>query len=298
MRIFDPHIQMTSRTSPRRCSWPTATNDYERMAAAGVRAVVESAFWSGQPHISPASLADHFDLLVGWEPFRAGEFGVRHHATVALHPKEANDPRCRPLLDLLPRYLDRDAVVAVGEIGYDSMTPEEDEAFAAQLALAIAHDLPALVHTPHRDKAQGVERSLAVVAESGVEPGRVVLDHFDEMTVGLVRHTGCWLGFSIHPDTGMSPPRTVELLRAYGPERVLVNSAADRGRSDPLLTRATGEAMLLAGFTDDDVDRVLWRNPVEFYGQSGRLDLTDLESAAANPPVGTWAGNSILRGGS
>ena len=57
------------------------------------------------------------------------------------------------MLDLLPRYLDKDGVVAVGEIGYDSMTPEEDEAFAAQLALAVEYDLPALVHTPHRDKA-------------------------------------------------------------------------------------------------------------------------------------------------
>ena len=59
------------------------------------------------------------------------------------------------MLDLLPRYLDKDGVVAVGEIGYDSMTPEEDEAFAAQLALAVEHELPALVHTPHRDKARG-----------------------------------------------------------------------------------------------------------------------------------------------
>ena len=73
---------------------------------------------------------------------------------------------------------------------------------------------------------------------------------------------------------------------------MLVNSAADWGRSDPLLTRATAEAMLAAGFTDDDVDRVLWRNPVEFYGQSGRLDLDDAGRAGA-----TFEGNSILRGG-
>jgi hypothetical protein len=79
---------------------------------------------------------------------------------------------------------------------------------------------------------------------------------------------------------------------------MLVNSAADWGRSDPLLTRATGEAMLLAGFTADDVDQVLWRNPVEFYGQSGRLDQTDLDLADVDPPTGTYAGNSILRGGS
>ncbi|RQW91764.1 TatD family hydrolase [Micromonospora chalcea] len=282
MRIFDPHIHMASRT----------TDDYERMAAAGVRALVEPAFWLGQPRTSVDSFVDYFDSLIGWEPFRAGQFGIRHHATVALNPKEANDPRCRPVLDLLPRYLDKDGVVAVGEIGYDAMTPAEDAALAGQLALAVAYDLPALVHTPHRDKARGVRRTLDVVAESDIAPERVLVDHLNEVTVGLVRDTGCWLGFSIYPETKMSPPRMVELLKRYGTERMLVNSAADWGRSDPLLTRATGEAMQLAGFSADDVDRVLWRNPVEFYGQSGRLDLTALE---ANDP--TFAGNSILRGG-
>lgn len=287
MRIFDPHIHMTSRT----------TDDYERMAAAGVRALVEPAFWLGQPRTSVASFADYFDSLVGWEPFRASQFGIRHHATIALNPKEANDPRCREVLELLPRYLDKDNVVAVGEIGYDSTTPEEDEAFAAQLALAVAYDLPAMVHTPHRDKARGTQRSLAVIAESGIAPGRVVIDHLNEVTVEAVRDSGCWAGFSIYPDTKMSPPRMVEILRKYGTERMLVNSAADWGRSDPLLTRVTGDAMLAAGFTEDDVDQVLWRNPIEFYGQSGRLDLAELEGAGAGPEP-TFEGNSILRGGS
>ncbi|MDM4723412.1 hydrolase TatD, partial [Micromonospora sp. WMMA1363] len=128
---------------------------------------------------------------------------------------------------------------------------------------------------------------------AGIDPGRVVIDHLNEVTVGLVRDTGCWLGFSIYPETKMSPPRMVELIRKYGTERVLINSAADWGRSDPLLTRATGEAMRNAGFGDDDVDRVLWRNPVEFYGQSGRLGASDAGSAGP-----TFAGNSIQRGGS
>ena len=283
MRIFDPHIHMTSRT----------TDDYERMAAAGVQAVVEPAFWLGQPRTGPGSFADYFDSLVGWEPFRAAQFGIRHHATIALNPKEANDPRCREALELVPRYLDKDSVVAVGEIGYDAMTPEEDEVFAVQLRLAVEYELPALVHTPHRDKARGVDRTLAVVRESGIAPGRVVVDHLNEVTVGAVHDSGCWMGFSIYPDTKMSPSRMVEILRAHGLERMLVNSAADWGRSDPLLTLRTGEAMLAAGFTDDDVDRVLWRNPVEFFGQSGRLDLTATAGGEA-----TFQGSSILRGGS
>ena len=283
MRIFDPHIHMTSRT----------TDDYERMAEAGVRAVVEPAFWLGQPRTNPGSFTDYFDSLIGWEPFRASQFGIRHHCTIALNPKEANDPRCRGVLNILPRYLEKDGVVAVGEIGYDSMTPEEDEVFAAQLALAVEHELPALVHTPHRDKARGTERSLAVVAESGIEPGRVVLDHLNEVTVKTVADTGCWMGFSIYPDTKMDEQRMVAILREYGTDRMVVNSAADWGRSDPLKTYKTGLAMLDAGFTESDVDKVLWRNPVEFYAQSGRLDMSTVEA-----PDALFEGNSILRGGS
>jgi len=283
MRIFDPHIHMTSRT----------TDDYARMAAAGVRAVVEPAFWLGQPRTNPGSFADYFDSLIGWEPFRASQYGIRHHATIALNPKEANDPRCRGVLDLMPRYLDKDGVVAVGEVGYDSMTPQEDEVFAAQLALAVAHELPALVHTPHRDKATGTRRTLDVVRESGIAPEHVLIDHLNEVTVSLVRDSGCWMGFSIYPDTKMSPPRMVEILKKHGPRRILVNSAADWGRSDPLLTAATAELMLESGFSADDVDLVLWRNPVEFYGQSGKLDLSDVDA-----PEASYAGSSILRGGS
>jgi uncharacterized protein len=282
VRIFDPHIHMTSRT----------TDDYAAMAAHGVKAVVEPAFWLGQPRTSPASFADYFDSLIGWEPFRAAQYGIKHHATIALNPKEANDPRCRGVLDLMPRYLDKDGVVAVGEIGYDAMTPVEDEVFAAQLAMAVEFELPALVHTPHRDKAAGTKRTLDVVKESGIEPGHVLVDHLNEVTVGIVKDSGCWMGFSIYPDTKMSPPRMVDILKEHGLDRMLVNSAADWGKSDPLLTVATAEAMLAAGFTTDDVDRVLWQNPVAFYAQSGKLDLA--ESAAE----ATFEGSSILRGGS
>ncbi|MEU0228972.1 TatD family hydrolase [Streptomyces sp. NPDC006284] len=280
MRIFDPHIHMTSRT----------TDDYEAMHAAGVRAVVEPSFWLGQPRTSPASFRDYFDALLGWEPFRAAQYGIAHHCTIALNPKEANDPRCLPVLDDLPRYLAKDRVVAVGEIGYDSMTPAEDTALAAQLQLAADHGLPALVHTPHRDKLAGLHRTVQAVQASALPTERVLLDHLNETTVKAAKDAGCWLGFSVYPDTKMDEARMVAVLHEYGPEKVLVNSAADWGRSDPLKTRKVGEAMLRAGFSDDDVDRVLWRNPVAFYGLSGRLDLDPTATAT------THEGNSVLRG--
>ncbi|WP_347039644.1 TatD family hydrolase [Glutamicibacter halophytocola] len=219
MRIFDPHIHMSSRT----------TNDYEAMFASGVRALVEPAFWLGQPRTSVESFLDYFDSLLGWERFRAAQFGIRHHATIALNPKEANDPRCVPVLEELPRYLVKEGVVAVGEIGYDSMTPAEDHAFATQLQLAREYDLPVLVHTPHREKLAGTRRTLDVVRESGIAAGTVLVDHLNETNIEMVKEAGSWMGFSIYPDTKMDERRMVDLLQRYGTERILVNSVRRLG---------------------------------------------------------------------
>ncbi|MFG3052267.1 TatD family hydrolase [Kitasatospora sp. NPDC048239] len=285
MRIFDPHIHMTSRT----------TDDYRNMHEAGVRAVVEPAFWLGQPRTGLSSFTDYFDGLIGWERFRASQFGISHNCTIALNPKEANDPRCAEVLDVLPRYLGKDGVVAVGEIGYDSMTRAEDEAFGLQLQLAVEHGLPVLVHTPHRDKKAGTARTLAVVRESGTDPRTVLVDHLNEVTAPMVADSGCWLGFSIYPDTKMDEHRMVAVLKEYGTARILVNSAADWGRSDPLTPYRVGRAMLAAGFTPAEVDTVLWQNPIEFYRRSGHLVLD--EAAPAADAVSA-AGNSVQRGGS
>ena len=285
MRIFDPHIHMSSRT----------TDDYEAMADAGVTALVEPAFWLGQPRTNVGSFVDYFASLVGWEPFRAAQFGIAHHCTIALNPKEANDTGlAKDVLEVLPRYLAKDRVVAVGEVGYDSMTPAEDEVFAAQIALALEHELPLMVHTPHRDKLAGTKRSLDLLREQGFPPEMTIIDHNNELTVEVLADTGVWMAFSIYPDTKVDEHRMVSILQQYGTERMLVNSAADWGRSDPLKVRKTADAMLAAGFAQADVDTVVWDNPVAVYGQSGRLEL---DGGPADPDA-LFEGSSIKRGGS
>jgi predicted metal-dependent TIM-barrel fold hydrolase len=286
MRIFDPHIHMTSRT----------TDDYEAMAAAGIEAIVEPAFWLGQPRTSLGSFVDYFDALIGWERFRASQFGIRHHCTMGLNPKEANDePLAEQVLAVLPRYLAKDRVVAVGEIGFDSMTPAEERVFVAQLELAAEHDLPVLIHTPHRDKLVGTRRSIELVEASSLAPERVLIDHNNELTYEYVVAAGCWCGFTIYPETKMDEDRLVRIVQDTGFARMIVNSAADWGRSDPLKVPKTVAALLAAGFADADVERLVWNNPVEFFGQSGRLDLPD-DNAQTSAEPATFAGNSILRG--
>ena len=102
MKIIDPHIHVSART----------TDDYEAMAAAGVVAVIEPAFWLGQPRTSVGSFQDYYSSLVGFERFRAAQFGIRHYCTIGLNSKEANNvPLAEQVMEILPLYLAKEGVV-------------------------------------------------------------------------------------------------------------------------------------------------------------------------------------------
>lgn len=287
MKMFDPHIHMNART----------TDDYQAMRKAGIVAVLEPAFWPGQTRTHVGSVEDYFLMLLGWERFRASQFGIHHFCALGLNPKEANNPHlAEGVMALLPRYLAKDAVLAVGEIGYDDQTPAEDRFLAAQLELAKEFGLPALVHTPHRDKVKGTLRTLAVIREVGLPDHMVLIDHNTEETLPLVLETGCWAGHSIYPDTKMDEARMVALVQRYGAERIIVNSAADWGISDPLKVPKTAAAMEAAGMPAADVRRIVWDNPIAFFRQSGRLDGIDLATAPVVDQRRLHEGNSVLRG--
>ncbi|MHC4515388.1 MAG: TatD family hydrolase [Planctomycetota bacterium] len=287
MRIFEPHIHMFSRV----------TDDYENMAQAGIRAVLEPAFWLGQNRTSVGSFIDYFDTILGWERFRAQQFGVHHFCTMALNPREANDDRVNDaVIEVLPRYLEKDSVVGVGEIGLDDQTQKEEKYFIAQLELARKHDLPVLVHTPHRDKLKGFERTIAILRDLAFPMERVLLDHGNEETIKMTRELGCSQGFSIYPFTKMDENRMVKIVLEYGIERVIINSAADWGVSDPLMVPKTVVKLGQAGVPEETIQTLVWQNPVAFFSQGGRLNVDELEHPATVDRRQTFDGNSMLRG--
>lgn len=287
MKMFDPHIHMTSRT----------TADYQAMAEAGIVAIVEPAFWLGQPRTNAGSFEDYFNGLLGWERFRASQFGIRHFCTIALNPKEANNPKVsEAVLDILPRFLQKEGVVAVGEVGYDDQTDAEERIFARQMEMAMEFDLPILIHTPHRDKKRGTIRSIDLVRELNIPEERVLIDHNTEETLPLVLDTGCWAGHSIYPNTKMDEERMARLVKQFGSERIIVNSAADWGVSDPLKVPKTVSKMREMGISEADITTIVWDNPVAFFSQSGNMDLADIETRPNINQTQLYDGNSVLRG--
>jgi len=287
MKFIDPHIHMSART----------TDDYERMAAAGIVALIEPAFWLGQPRTNAGSYMDYLSSLVGWERFRAAQFGIRHYCAIGLNAKEANNTALADeVMALLPRYLLKEGVVALGEIGFDDQTATEEKYYRAQLDLAKQLDMVVMVHTPHRDKKTGTLRSMQIALEQGLSPARVIIDHNNEETVQDVLDRGFWAAFTLYPHTKMGNERMVEIARRYGSERILIDSSSDWGVSDPLAVPKTARLMLERGISADDVDKISYRNVLTAYGQTGQMAEKDWLDPAPIDQRTLFEGNSVLRG--
>lgn len=288
MVFIDPHAHMVSRT----------TDDYEAMAAAGVVALIEPSFWLGQPRTTIGAFKDYFSMLVGWERFRAGQFGIRHYCTIGLNPKEANNEAlAEEVMELLPLYVAKENVVAIGEIGFDDMSEAEDKFFRKQLELARELDMLVLIHTPHRNKTAGTSRSMDICEEHGLKPNRVIVDHNTEETVQEVLDRGYWAGFSIYPHSKMGNIRMADIVKKYGSERVIVDSATDWGVSDPLAVPKTARLMLQRGLGKDAVQKVCYQNALDAYSQSGQMKEEDWLNPPAVDQRQVYHGNTILRGG-
>jgi uncharacterized protein len=286
--FIDPHAHMISRT----------TSDYEAMARAGVVAVIEPSFWLGQPRTHVGSYMDYLSTILGFEKFRAGQFGIRHYCCIGLNPKEANNTAlAEAVLAMLPDFAVKEGVVALGELGYDEQTPQEDKCLRSQIELARELDLPIMIHTPHRDKHRGTLRTLDVLAEHQFDPGRCVIDHNTEDTVREVLDRGYFAAFSIYPQTKMGNERLAEIVLRYGPERIIVDSACDWGVSDPLAVPKTALVMAERGIEPAAIRLVTYQNALTVYGLSGAMSESDWLSPAAIDQRNLFQGNSVLRGG-
>ena len=286
--FIDPHVHMTSRT----------TNDYEAMRLAGIVAIIEPAFWLGQPRTEIGTFKDYYSSLIGWERFRAGQFGIKHYCTIGLNSKEANNEAlAEQVMELLPGFACKEGVVGIGEIGYDDQTKAEDKYFRRQLVLAKELNLPVQIHTPHRDKKSGTARSMKVCLEHGLEPSMIVVDHNNEETVKQVLDSGFWAAFTIYPHTKMGNERMVEIVKKYGSERISINSAADWGISDPLAVPKTAALMLERGISESDVKKICYENALLSFGQSGQILESDWMDFKGFNPEEKFSGSSVLRGG-
>jgi uncharacterized protein len=266
MRYIEPHAHMVSRT----------TDDYERMALAGCEAVCEPAFWAGFDRSSPDGFFDYFSQLTEHEPKRAAKFGLKHFCWLCINSKEAEDVQlAAEVIALIPKFLERENVLGIGEIGLNKNSRNELRVLEMQVELAAKFDQLILVHTPHlEDKLKGTRLILDVLKnDRRIKPERVIIDHVEEHTVKMVLDCGIWAGMTLYPETKCTPSRAIDILEIFGSEKIWMNSACDWGVSDPLAVPKTALEMKKRGHLTSAIEKVIFSNPKNFLRQSGKFKL-------------------------
>jgi len=257
--FIDPHIHMYSRT----------TDDYEKMILSGIKTVIEPSFWLGQARTSSKTLIDYWDYLINFERTRAKEFGINHYCAISVNPKEANNSQlASESLNVMNDYLSKEGVVAVGEIGFDMITKEEEKVFTQQLMMAEELKMPVIIHTPHINKVEGTKKTFDIIKNCNATESRIIIDHNTEETIELSLSSDVMVGITVYPYTKVSPIRAVNMLKKYGTDRILINSSADWGTSDPLSVPRTAIQMEKDGFSKTEIDKLLFHNPNNFFKQS------------------------------
>ncbi len=272
MNYIDLHAHMVSRT----------TDDYQKMALTGCVALSEPAFWAGYDRRSADVFADYFEHLTTFEPSRAAQYGVQHYTWLCLNPKEGEDRELtKEVLNIIPEFLDRPNVLGIGEIGLNRVTRNELASFKDHVELALEHNQLIHIHTPHlEDKYKGTKVIVeTLAADSRIEPGRVMVDHAEEHTLGMILDNGFWTGMTLYPKTKASPGRAIDMLEMHGAERVCVASACDWGESDPVAVPQFVLEMRRRGHSEALIDKIVMENPASFLGQSPKFKLTNPSSA-------------------
>jgi len=266
MRYIEPHGHMVSRT----------TDDYQDMVTTGCAAVCEPAFWAGFDRSSADGFHDYFCQLTEYEPKRAAKFGLPHFSWLCINPKESEDlALAKDVIGIIPQFLDRPNVLGIGEIGLNKNSRNEMKVLEMHVDLAARHDQLILVHTPHlEDKLKGTRLILDVLrADKRIRPERCIIDHVEEHTIQLVLDAGFWAGMTLYPESKCSPARAIDMLDLFSHERIWMNSACDWGVSIPLAVPRTALEMKRRGWPVDLIDKVIYRNPIEFLSQCPKFKL-------------------------
>ena len=69
----------------------------------------------------------------------------------------------------------------------------------------------------------------------------------------------------------MGSARMCELLQQYAPERIIVDSSADWGVSDPLAVPRTAAMMVAKGIDPEAVRLATWQNALDAYATNPLL---------------------------
>ena len=249
--MIDSHIHADTRPY----------EDFEKMAIAGIEIAITCAHDPLRMTTSDVVL-DHWYRILNNDTKRAAENGLKLYSAIGIHPRSISKD-FEIALEKLPHFLREENVVAIGEIGLETVSSSQIEIFKRQLSLAERLKMPVVVHTPRTNKKEVTKATLGLIEEN-INPDLVVVDHVDNSIIREVIELGTKMGVTVQPKK-MTPDEAVSLLDEYGVEGIYLDSDMSSSPSDPLSVPKTVHKMKLAGFEEENIEKVSKYNALSFF---------------------------------
>ncbi|MBS7248252.1 MAG: TatD family hydrolase [Candidatus Freyarchaeota archaeon] len=216
--MIDSHVHSVFRS----------LEDFETLGFAGLTDAVSVAFYPVVPS-SPATLIDHFRHIIEAEPLRLSGSFVRVHPAIGIHPR-CIPPDVQSVFEYMKKAVE--GCVAVGEVGLELATNAELEVLRNQLKLSKEEDLPAIIHTPRKEKRAITAKIIDVLRE--IDYFNVVIDHVNFENIDLVADLDVYVGLTVQCGK-LNPENLLEIVGKYvmsSPEKFLLNTDLGRDSSD------------------------------------------------------------------
>jgi len=259
MRVIDTHLHVDKMS----------IMDIQTLTIAGVEAAIVPT-----GHYLPL-LTSADTLLMIWRNlsnFQVGvckSLGLDIRVTLSVPFSGLSVEAAQACLKQLPKYLENENVVGIGEIGLDSGSEDELRLFRTQLNIAKEHNLPVIVHTATPFEPQAIpilDQVIKIIHEENFPIERVVLDHSGRNTLEARLDSGAMVGLGVCFDK-LRPDDVAEIVLENPDkrDRFLINSELGYfGQGYFSVPRAV-LSMRQLGLPREEIEKMTWDNPKRFF---------------------------------
>jgi len=249
--MIDTHIHADTRSS----------EDFEKMFLAGIDTAISCCYYPYKI-ANESVLINHMMRILNFDMERCGKYGLNIKVALGIHPTNSLKPNNK-IFETLKQLIDKEKIIAIGEIGLEDLTNDEIDIFKKQLNLAEETKTKVIIHTPRKNKLKVVKEIKSIVLES-INPKLVVIDHINQEVIGELLDENFMIGLTVQPQK-MDVEEALAILTSYGFDDFLLNSDISNKPSDPLSVPRTIRTMEKLGFKKNNINKIAFANAKKFF---------------------------------
>ena len=186
--IIDTHVHSIFRSN----------DDFINLVKKGVKTAISVCFYPIEP-LFTKTLLDLFSWIITDEPRRTSSTGIKILPAIGIHPRSIPQDISKENLQFIKKRIikaiEANQIVALGEIGLETISSREVNIFEFHLKIAKEYDIPVIIHTPRSNKRMITEKVVKILKTNQIEKG--VLDHINKENINIASRTDLNLGLTV-----------------------------------------------------------------------------------------------------